>query len=358
MAGPQVRIHESTMALPSISVCIPTRNRAESLRSTLAAMQEQTRPYTELIVGDDASDDNTREVVESFRDLRIRYVRHHSNVGIYPNWNGLIGLCSGDYICIYHDHDQYLGTILERSASLLDLHPDMTFVHTAVRLINGTGDLVGVDIRPFPAVMPGSNLRMCLANGWHSPVMAASAMVRRTAYCRVGFYEPKKYGLGCDKHMWFQLAQEGTVGYVAGPQANIRVRENGAQTALFSWDSVFGIIRMRHEEVAELYASDPVVRTAAERRVTREKSFRLLMLSLRALLLDRPEAWSAEEQRVLGHMGSGARLLYWSARASKSIRRLLKSVALPLHYKLTARRVVVAQRRAEAYAAQHNADRP
>jgi hypothetical protein len=319
-------------------------------------MQRQTRPYTELVVGDDASDDETRRVVGSFNDGRIRYVRHDRNIGIYANWNALIELCSGDYVCIYHDHDEYLGTILERSAHLLDQHPDMTFAHTALTAITSTGDVVRVDIQPFAAVMLGADLRRCLAKGLYSPVMAATAMVRRTAYLKVGSYEPARYGLGCDKHMWFRLAQEGTVGYVAEPQANIRVREKGAQSAVFPWEDFFGSLRMRHEEVAELYATNPVVRSAATWRVNREKDFGLLMFSLRALLVDHQEEWSPEDEHVIGYMGLGTRLLYRAARASEPIQWLLKSVALPLHYKRIARRAAAERQRAEAYLAQHNAN--
>lgn len=317
-------------------------------------MQAQTRPYAELIVGDDASEDETREVVVSFRDPRIRYVRHERNVGIYRNWNSLISLCSGDCVCIYHDHDQYLRTILERSANLLDEHPDMPFVHTALTFADAAGTLVGLDIRPFPAVMTGAQMRQVIAEGLHSPIMAATAMVRRTAYHNVGFYEPDKYGLGCDKHMWFRLAQLGPVGYVSAPQATIRVRERNAPTAKFDWDNVFGSFQMQQEETGELYVNNPLGRASAERRMARERDRLLLLFSLRALLLERPEAWSAVEERVLALMGAGARLVYRATRAFRPLQHLIRATALPLHYSRIARVARNERRRAEAYALQHS----
>lgn len=337
------------MALPSISVCIPTRNRAESLRRTLAAMQAQTRPYTEVIVGDDASEDNTREVVESFRDARIRYVRHQNNVGIYSNWNALIGLCSGDYICIYHDHDEYLHTILEYSASLLDLHEEMTFVHTALALIDGMGNLAGVDIRPFPEVMTGTALRLQLANNWYSPIMAATTMVRRRAYRAIGPYEPDTHGLGCDKHMWFRLAGAGTVGYIRDPQANIRTRERGTGTANFNWQDVFGVIRMRQEQITEVYGTNQAARVRAERRMQLAKDGLLLQLSLRALLLNPPNEWALQEERVMRMLRPGPLLVYRVARASRLIRCLLRIIVLPLFYRTIELRAKIAKRRAEIW---------
>src|SRR5262249_36505998 len=124
------------MARASITVCIPTRNRAGTLRQTLLAMERQTAAYDQLIVGDDASDDDTRTTVEAMRNDRLQYVRHPRNIGLYQNWNDLVGRAAGDYICIYHDHDVYLPAILEKSRSLLDQHPRMAFVHTAILFVN------------------------------------------------------------------------------------------------------------------------------------------------------------------------------------------------------------------------------
>jgi glycosyltransferase involved in cell wall biosynthesis len=264
----------------------------------------------ELIVGDDASMDETRTVVESFHDPRIRYIRHEKNVGIYANWNKLVELCSGDYVCIYHDHDNYEDTILERLAELLDEHQNMSFAHTAHTLIDAQGNLVGIDVRDFPSVMQGSELRLRIANHWYAPVVAATAMVRRAAYLKAGPYEASKYGLACDKHMWFRLAAGGTVGYVPEPQAHIRVRESNGATSIFSWDNVLLSQLMRRDEIAEVYAANQVEGRKAVRRMNRDIDRQLLVLATRCLLLDPPEVWLAEENSVISQMGITARLAY------------------------------------------------
>lgn len=335
--------------IPSISVCVPTRNRASLLRATLSAMQRQTRPYMELIVGDDASEDDTKDVVASFRDPRIRYLRHERNVGIYANWNALIECCSGDYVCIYHDHDHYSDTILETSANLLDRHPLMSFVHTALTTVDSEGQVCSIDIRDFPEAMQGRRLREMLANSSHSPVMAATAMIRRTALSKAGPFQFKEYGLGCDKHMWFRLAGEGTVGYVAEVQAQIREREKGTATATISWDAIFGSWRMWKDEIAEHYADNPPARVRAARQMNRVQTLQTLTLSLRALILEPADIWSREEQRVVPAMGARGRVLYRIARSSRIVRGLLRAFILPLHYRSISYRAWVAKRRAQAH---------
>jgi hypothetical protein len=179
--------------------------------------------------------------------------------------------------------------------------------------------------------------------------MAATAMVRRSAYLKFGPYEDADFGLGCDKHMWFRLAQEGSVGYVEVPQVNIRAREKGGATSVFAWRHVHGELRMRQCEIAEFYANDPARRAHALERMNREKDRRLLTFSLRSLLLDDPAVWAGEEKRVLDSMGFGPRLLYCAAKGFPPLRNFLRSVALPLHYRRVERQALAEQERAKKY---------
>jgi glycosyltransferase involved in cell wall biosynthesis len=330
----------------SITVLVPTRNRAGALRQTLLSMQRQTVPYDEMIVGDDASQDDTRETVEEFRDRRIQYVRHPRNLGLYQNWNDLISRASGDYICIYHDHDLYLPSILQRSRQLLDQRTDVAFVHTALLWMDSSDAIVNADIRPFPPVMPGADLCRMLAHHWHSSVMAATVMARRDAYRSVGPYLPGKYGLGCDKHMWFRLAQAGNVGYIAEPQALIRARERGIGTARFSWANEWGGLQMREEEITAVYAHDTSALGDARRRLKRETSSRFFTLAFRALLLEEPGVWSQEEDQVVSRLGPGAWALYKTVKHLLPIRAFVKTVGLPLYYAHIAQREEAARRRA------------
>jgi glycosyltransferase involved in cell wall biosynthesis len=61
---------------PTVSVIIPTYNRAHSLGRAIRSVLNQTYQDFELIVVDDGSSDNTDELVKSFDDVRIRYIKH------------------------------------------------------------------------------------------------------------------------------------------------------------------------------------------------------------------------------------------------------------------------------------------
>ena len=69
------------MEKEEVSIIIPTYNRADSLKKSVASVLEQTYPWFELIIVDDGSTDNTKELVESFGDNRIRYYYAGLNQG-------------------------------------------------------------------------------------------------------------------------------------------------------------------------------------------------------------------------------------------------------------------------------------
>jgi glycosyltransferase involved in cell wall biosynthesis len=105
-----------------ISVIIPTYNRAERLPDTLHSILAQTYPDIEIIVVDDGSTDNTRDVVAATRarygtDLVYEY---KPNGGCASARNRGIAIASGDYVAFLDSDDQWLPESLERLAGRLE----------------------------------------------------------------------------------------------------------------------------------------------------------------------------------------------------------------------------------------------
>ena len=97
------------MSAPLVSVLIPTYNGARFLQETLESARSQTHTELEILVGDDASTDDTPAILEraAAADPRIRVIRHAENVGAFDNPVILLEQARGTYIK-YLLHDDLL----------------------------------------------------------------------------------------------------------------------------------------------------------------------------------------------------------------------------------------------------------
>ena len=93
---------------PTVSVIIPTHNRAKLLGRAIESVREQTYHNLEIIVVDDNSTDNTEEVVKKFRDPRLTYIRHERNRGGSAARNTGIRAATSEYIAFLDDDDEWL----------------------------------------------------------------------------------------------------------------------------------------------------------------------------------------------------------------------------------------------------------
>lgn len=93
---------------PLVSVIIPTYNRADLIRRALESVFAQTYANLEAIVVDNASSDNTAEVVSSIIDKRLKFIRHDVNKGPAASRNTGLRNSRGDYITFLDSDDEWL----------------------------------------------------------------------------------------------------------------------------------------------------------------------------------------------------------------------------------------------------------
>src|SRR5687767_5658396 len=83
---------------PRVTIFIPTYNRAHWLGQSIESALAQTYPDFELIVSDNASTDETRDVVAAFDDPRLTYVRLDEHIGLNDHFNRCYGLATTEYM--------------------------------------------------------------------------------------------------------------------------------------------------------------------------------------------------------------------------------------------------------------------
>jgi glycosyltransferase involved in cell wall biosynthesis len=111
--------------VPKVSVIVPNYNHAPYLEWRIDSILKQTFRDFDVLLLDDASTDNSREVIERYRGRpQVRICYNDTNSGsVFCQWEKGISLTSGDYIWIAESDDWADPHFLERLVPLLDTHP-------------------------------------------------------------------------------------------------------------------------------------------------------------------------------------------------------------------------------------------
>ncbi|MBV1780707.1 glycosyltransferase [Paeniglutamicibacter sp. ABSL32-1] len=162
--------------LPLISVVMATRNRAGLLKQSMHSVLNQTFRNLELVVVDDGSTDDTRDVVESVIDSRVKYVRGHGR-GISAARNTGADHSRGLWTAVHDDDDIMLPTRLEEQLKYADDSVD--FIYGAfINFDDASGKLQLHHGRNYgfgPALMTG------FAPG-HSTWLVRTDLIRKFRY--------------------------------------------------------------------------------------------------------------------------------------------------------------------------------
>jgi glycosyltransferase involved in cell wall biosynthesis len=145
-------------AAPPVSIGMPVFNGERYLREALDALQAQTYTDFEVLIGDNASTDATREIcmAAAAEDPRIRYLPSDENRGAAWNYNRVFHGTTGRYYRWAAYDDLVAPTYLERLVQTLDAAPESTVLaQTLTTLIDESGD----ELRPYDEPFEVSNGR-------------------------------------------------------------------------------------------------------------------------------------------------------------------------------------------------------
>lgn len=118
------------------SVVMPTFNREGYITEGIESILNQTSSDWELLIVDDASSDNTEQIVLQYKDTRIKYIKLPVNKGVAYARNVGYKMSQGEYIAIADSDDINHPERLEKMGLYLDYHKEMDIVVTDIQIIN------------------------------------------------------------------------------------------------------------------------------------------------------------------------------------------------------------------------------
>lgn len=217
--------------LPLVSICVPTYNAASTVRQTLESILGQRYPNLVVHVSDNASSDDTVQVVESIKDSRLILHRSPENIGAEGNFNKCIRLAEGKYTAIFHADDVYEPDMVEKQVAYLEANPQAGAVFTEAALIDETGARVGEIHLPedvtsnnglydfetmFKAVLRHSNFFIC-----------PSVMARTSIYQHeIGCWRGEQFKSSADLDLWLRILLRHPVGYLREALIRYRISRN------------------------------------------------------------------------------------------------------------------------------------
>ncbi|MDA8101141.1 MAG: glycosyltransferase family 2 protein [Nitrospiraceae bacterium] len=170
------------MQRPSLTIGIPTFNRAGYLEQAVQSVLDQSFRDFELLIVDNASTDATADVARKLqeRDSRVRYVRNETNLGMTGNWARIAELAAAPHLKYLMDDDLLLPGCLERFWDAAQRHPSCTLVACLPRYFSVTVVADGDALRYAPeAPIPGKTMIEYL-NQWCNQIGCPTNVMFRT----------------------------------------------------------------------------------------------------------------------------------------------------------------------------------
>ena len=198
---------------PLVTICIPTYNRAGMIGKAIESALGQTYRNIEVIVVDNASDDNTAVVVASYSDKGLTYVKNERNLGLFGNFNRCIEVATGDYLHILHSDDYIDPSFTASCIAFFMAHPSVVMTSTRARIVSsGIESDIPCSDTDFVLNAPEGFRHLLAARSF---IACPSVMIRRDVYREVGPY-PLEYPYSSDYYQYLKIARVHDIGFVKG----------------------------------------------------------------------------------------------------------------------------------------------
>ncbi len=208
---------------PRVSFVVTNHNYSRYLEHAIGGLLAQTYTSLEIIVVDDCSTDNSREVLQRYADhARVRLVYHEQNQGSIHSYNEGLHLARGEFVGVF-DADDYSVSAdgVARQVAMFDANPDVGFVYSGFVIVDETNTPFR-ESKPWSSDHVRSGLDAFADLLFLNTVPHSGTLVRRSCHEVVSYYDTRLPYAG-DWDLWLRLAARFAVGYIAVPLYAYRV---------------------------------------------------------------------------------------------------------------------------------------
>lgn len=199
--------------MKKVSVIIPVYNSSKHIKECLESVINQTYKNIEIIVVDDASSDNSTEIIKNLNDPRINIIQLKQNLGVARARNKGIEIATGDYICFLDSDDYWILDKLEKQVKFIEAN-NYTFIYAGYKFLKNN--------KTHIAHVPLSiNYSQALKN---TTIFTSTVMFNMQYLKKEDIYMPNVESE--DTATWWQVLKKGITAYgIDEPLAVYRVGE-------------------------------------------------------------------------------------------------------------------------------------
>lgn len=229
-----------------VTVLMSVYNRQDYLREAVESILQQTFSDFEFLIVDDASTDRTPEILESYRDPRIRVIRRDAGPGLIAALNLGLEEANGKYIARMDSDDISLPHRLEKQVAFMEEHPDTGVVAAWIVTF---GDYDNGTLWRGPTTHEEIRTKMfCTCPIWN-PV----SMIRKNILDRYGLRYRAGYDTGGEDYkLWVEMSE--VTRFASIPEVLLKYRRHGTQITKEHTPPIQSI----REELAEKFLGRPL----------------------------------------------------------------------------------------------------
>ena len=131
-----------------VTIIMPAYNASNTISESIQSVLDQTYKHFELIVVNDCSSDNTKEIVEEFIELddRIKFIDKIANEGVASARNTGLDHAQGEFVAFLDSDDKWKETKLEKQINIFHQYPHIDLIYTAYYRFNSNGIINLVEV--------------------------------------------------------------------------------------------------------------------------------------------------------------------------------------------------------------------
>lgn len=214
------------MSRPRVSIILPTYNRAHSISKAIYSILEQTFTDFELIIVDDGSSDQTKNIVKAFTDPRVSYIEHGHNKGVSAARNTGISLAKGNFIAFQDSDDKWYPTKLEKQIKTFSqASPKLGVVYVSTLKIYQHNEI----LLPDPKLKPKSGNvlnKLLISNLFPIP----AALIKKQCFKEAGTFD-EKLATQEDWELCIRIAQKYHFAHINEPLVESPFSSSGVNNA-------------------------------------------------------------------------------------------------------------------------------